>query len=108
MIGPTLSAATCFGCFLKSATIPALNRSTPCLRAGNCSTTARCASSALPGQASLDALKAALDSVPKGYRNNIAHALRMRGVEPGLEKYPQENMIPPKQVDAKSAGKGTP
>ena len=69
---------------------------------------ARCALERIPGQAALDALKAALESVPKGYRNAIAHALRVRGVEPGLDKYPEENLNPPKQSDAKPAGKGTP
>jgi hypothetical protein len=66
---------------------------------------ARCALQRIPGQASLDALKDALESVPKGYKNDIAHALRMRGVELGLEKYPQENLIPTKQADIKPAGK---
>ena len=66
---------------------------------------ARCALQRIPGQFSLDALKAALDSVPKSYKNNIAHALRARGVEPGLEKYPQENLIPTKPINVKPAGK---
>jgi hypothetical protein len=66
---------------------------------------ARCALQRIPGQASLDALKDALENVPKGYKNNIAHALRMRGVELSLEKYPQENLIPTKQADVKPTGK---
>jgi hypothetical protein len=66
---------------------------------------ARCALQRIPGQASLDALKDALENVPKGYKNDIAHALRVRGVELGLEKYPQENLIPTKQADIKPAGK---
>ncbi|MGD0383341.1 MAG: hypothetical protein ABSA77_07475 [Thermoguttaceae bacterium] len=69
---------------------------------------ARCALQRIPGQSSLDALKAALDSVPKSYKNNIAHALRARGVEPGLEKYPQENLIPTKPINVKPAGKNAP
>jgi hypothetical protein len=66
---------------------------------------ARCALQRIPGQASLKALNDALESVPKGYKNNIALALRIRGVDPGLEKYPNENLIPTKQVDTKPAGK---
>jgi hypothetical protein len=62
---------------------------------------ARCALQRIPGDASLSALKAALDSVPNGYKNNIAHALRARGVQSGLEKYPEENLTPPKPVVAK-------
>ncbi len=69
---------------------------------------ARCALQRIPGQTSLDALKAALDSVPKGYRNNIAYALRVRGVEPGLENYPQKNLTPQNQADIKPTGKGAP
>jgi hypothetical protein len=69
---------------------------------------ARCALQRIPGQSSLDALKAALDSVPKSYKNNIAHALRARGMEPDLEKYPQENLIPTKPTDVKPAGKNVP
>jgi hypothetical protein len=68
---------------------------------------ARCALQRIPGQASLDALKAALDSVPKGYKNNIAHALRVRGVESNLEKYPRENLVPTKSTDVKPAGKNS-
>jgi hypothetical protein len=69
---------------------------------------ARCALQRIPGQSSLDALKAALDSVPKSYKNNIAHALRTRGMEPDLEKYPQENLIPTKPTNVKPAGKNVP
>jgi hypothetical protein len=66
---------------------------------------ASCALQRIPGQASLDALKAALESVPKSYKNSIAHALRVRGVEPGLDKYPQENLTPSKPVSPKQDGK---
>jgi HEAT repeat protein len=65
---------------------------------------ARCALQRIPGDASLAALKAALDSVPTGYKNNIAHALRVRGMESGLEKYPEENLIPTTPTATKPAG----
>jgi hypothetical protein len=68
---------------------------------------ARCALQRIPGEAALAALKAALESVPKGYKNNIAHALRVRGVERGLENYPEENLVPTKSTDMKPAGKKT-
>lgn len=65
---------------------------------------ARCALERIPGEASLAALKAALDDVPNGYKNNIAHALRVRGVEPGVDKYPEENLIPTTPIPTKPAG----
>lgn len=68
---------------------------------------ARCALQRIPGEASLAALKAALESVPNGYKNNIAHALKMRGVETGLEKYPDQNLIPAKSAGVKPAGRKT-
>jgi len=68
---------------------------------------ARCALQRIPGEASLAALKAALESVPNGYKNNIAHALKMRGVETGLEKYPDQNLIPAKSTGVKPAGRKT-
>jgi hypothetical protein len=61
----------------------------------------RCALERIPGEASLAALKAALETVSNGYKNNIAHALRVRGMESGLEKYPQENMVPSTQTNVK-------
>jgi HEAT repeat protein len=66
---------------------------------------ARCALERIPGDASLAALKAALETVPDDYKPNIAHALRVRGVEPGREKYPPQNLIPSKQTALKPAGK---
>lgn len=69
---------------------------------------ARCALQRIPGEVSLAALQAALESVPKGYKNNIAHALRVRGVQQGLEKYPEENLIPTKAIEIKPAGKKLP
>jgi hypothetical protein len=65
---------------------------------------ARCALERIPGDASLAALKAALDAVPNGYKNNIAHALRVRGVESGLEKYPRDNLIPTEPTAVKPGG----
>lgn len=62
---------------------------------------ARCALQQIPGEASLAALKAALESVPTRFKNNIAHALRIRGVEESLEKYPDQNMIPSKPTNVK-------
>ncbi len=69
---------------------------------------ARCALERIPGDASLAALRAALDSVPNGYKSNIAHALRVRGVEPGREKYPSQKLIPTKQTNIKAGGRKTP
>jgi hypothetical protein len=66
---------------------------------------ARCALQRIPGDESLAALKAALENVPNGYKNNIAHALRVRGVEPGKEKFPEENLIPTTPTTLKPAEK---
>jgi hypothetical protein len=68
---------------------------------------ARCALERIPGEESLNALKAALDSVPNAYKPNIAQALRVRGVEPGQEKYPPQELIPSKQTGVKPAGRKT-
>jgi hypothetical protein len=68
---------------------------------------ARCALQRIPGETSLTALKDALESVPKAYKNNIVHALRVRGVEQGLENYPEENLIPTKSTDIKPAARKT-
>jgi HEAT repeat protein len=69
---------------------------------------ARCALQRIPGEESLVALQDALNSVPNGYKNNIAHALRARGVQSGLEKYPEENLIPTTPTNVKPEGKKTP
>ena len=46
----------------------------------------------IPGQASLDALKAALDSVQQGFKVNIAESLRNRGVE--VPEFPSVKLVP--------------
>jgi len=66
---------------------------------------ARCALERIPGDQSLAALKAALDTVHNSYKNNIAHALRVRGVEPGWEKYPPQKLIPSKKTSIKQAAR---
>ena len=53
----------------------------------------------IPGEASLAALKSALDTVPDDFKLNIAQSLRQRGVVvPGL---PCAKMVPTKQTDVK-------
>jgi HEAT repeat protein len=46
----------------------------------------------IPGQASLDALKAALESVPQDFKANIAESLRIRGVE--VTEFPSVKLTP--------------
>jgi hypothetical protein len=69
---------------------------------------ARCALERIPGEASLNALAAALDRVPKAYKNNIAHALRVRGVKEDLDAYPEENLVPTAQTSIKPGGRKAP
>jgi hypothetical protein len=66
---------------------------------------ARCALERIPGDASLEALKAALDVVPNDYKLNIAHSLRVRGFEPGREKYPSQRLVPTKQTAVRPGGR---
>jgi hypothetical protein len=65
---------------------------------------ARCTLQRIPGDVSLAALQASLETVPNGYKNNIAHALRMRGIKTGLDKYPEENIIPSTPTSVKPTG----
>ncbi|MBI3118302.1 MAG: hypothetical protein HYZ00_06435 [Candidatus Hydrogenedentes bacterium] len=53
----------------------------------------------IPGDASLKALKAALDTAPEDFKPNIAHSLRVRGVE--VSGYPSANMTPAKSTEVK-------
>ncbi|MCC6490239.1 MAG: HEAT repeat domain-containing protein [Candidatus Hydrogenedentes bacterium] len=46
----------------------------------------------IPGTASLDALKSALDSVPQDFKANIAESLRKRGVE--VPEFPSVKLAP--------------
>jgi hypothetical protein len=68
---------------------------------------ARCALQRIPGDVSLAALKAALESVPNRYKNHIAHALRVRGVEVDMATYPDQNLIPTKPIGPKPEVKKT-
>ncbi len=46
----------------------------------------------IPGQASLDALQAALGSVPEEFKPAIANSLRVRGVK--VSGYPSQKLVP--------------
>lgn len=46
----------------------------------------------IPGQASLDALKAAMESVPQDFKVNVAESLRKRGVE--VPEFPSVKLTP--------------
>jgi len=50
----------------------------------------------IPGDKSLAALKAALASVPEDFKPNIAHSLRVRGVQE--KRYPSQKLVPTRSV----------
>jgi HEAT repeat protein len=53
----------------------------------------------IPGEASLGALKSALNSAPKDFKANIAQSLRARGVE--VKGFPCKKLVPTKQTNVK-------
>lgn len=55
---------------------------------------ARMALERIPGAAALAELKSALDTAPEEFRPNIAHSLRVRGLE--VKEYPSGKMVPVK------------
>lgn len=54
----------------------------------------------IPGTASLDALKAALDSVPQDFKVNIAESLRKRGVE--VPEFPSVKLVPTRSTSVQA------
>ncbi|HPD31935.1 MAG TPA: hypothetical protein PLL20_18225 [Phycisphaerae bacterium] len=60
---------------------------------------ARMALQRLPGEKSLLALKAALESAPEDFRPNIAVSLRQRGVD--IADYPSAKLVPTKATQVK-------
>lgn len=65
---------------------------------------ARCSLERMPGEESVAALQAALETVPREFQLAIAHSLRVRGVEVSLEKYPCQKLVPTKKTAVKRAG----
>jgi len=59
---------------------------------------ARCALERIPGDKSLAALRAALDSVPAEFKLAVAQSLRTRGVAVDRQKYPCQKLVPRKQT----------
>ncbi len=55
---------------------------------------ARCALERIPGDDSLDAIKTALQKVPKEFQSNVAQSLRFRGVELDEKRYPCKKLAP--------------
>ena len=66
---------------------------------------ARCCLERIPGDKSLELLKAALESVPDDFKINIAQSLRARGVEVSEEKYPCRKLVPTKKTSVKPVGR---
>jgi hypothetical protein len=55
---------------------------------------ARMALERIPGEESLKALKAGFDAAPEDFKYNLAHSLRVRGVE--VSGYPSQKLVPKK------------
>jgi len=53
----------------------------------------------IPGEASLQALKNALNSAPKEFKPNLAQSLRARGVK--VQGFPCKKLVPTKQTNVK-------
>lgn len=66
---------------------------------------ARCCLERIPGDKSLGALKAALETVPDDFKINIAQSLRARGVDVSEEKYPCQKLVPTKKTAVKPVGR---
>jgi hypothetical protein len=66
---------------------------------------ARCCLQRVPGPASLAALKAALEAVPDDFKPAVAAALRVRGEQVSLEKYPDQKLVPAKKTGVQPAGR---
>jgi HEAT repeat protein len=62
---------------------------------------ARAALERIPGDASLAALKAALEKVPEEFKPAIAHSLRVRGVK--VSGYPSQKLVPTRPASPGSA-----
>jgi len=69
------------------------------LQSGELREDARCALERISGKQSLQALQAALDSVPDDFKQNIAQSLRKRGVE--VEGFPCVKRKPTKETKVK-------
>ncbi|MCC6697140.1 MAG: hypothetical protein IT365_16045 [Candidatus Hydrogenedentes bacterium] len=54
----------------------------------------------IPGTASLDALKAALDAAPQDFKVNIAESLRKRGVE--VPEFPSVKLVPTRSTNVQA------
>lgn len=54
----------------------------------------------IPGTSSLDALKAAFDSVPQDFKVNIAESLRKRGVE--VPEFPSVKLVPTRSTSVQA------
>jgi len=64
---------------------------------------ARCVVERIPGEAALQALRAALDRAPEDFKINIVQSLRARGVDvPG---YPCQKLVPTRKTSVKPAGR---
>lgn len=59
---------------------------------------ARCCLERMPGEESVAALQAALETAPREFQLAIAHSPRVRGVEVSLEKYPCQKLVPRKKT----------
>ena len=55
---------------------------------------ARMALERIPGEESLTALKAGFEAAPEAFKYNLAHSLRVRGVE--VSGYPSQKLVPKK------------
>ncbi len=76
------------------------------LKSGDLVEDSRCALQRIPGDASLKALKTALESATKERQKlRIAQSLRERGVDLSYEIYPDEKLTPAKPYEPRSSEK---
>jgi hypothetical protein len=55
----------------------------------------------IPGEESLAALRAGIETLPEDFRLNIAQSLRKRGVHVDPKRYPCQKMVPTRKTNVK-------